>query len=175
MENQTIRKFKLFFAWNDDKEEAWLSQMAREGWHLQSLGFPGSYTFTAGKPRNDVYRLDYIIDRKNYQNYLQLFQDSGWEHVGEMGNWQYFRTRQQGSQMPEIYTDKASNTQKYALIMLPLIVFLPIFVWMITRPISLESRFYDFYSTAKLAMSLIMMLYVYAMVRLLVRINRLKK
>jgi hypothetical protein len=175
MENHTIRKFKLFFAWNDDKEEAWLSQMAREGWHLQSLGLPGSYTFAAGEPREDVYRLDYIIDRKDYQNYLQLFQDSGWEHVGELSGWQYFRTRQQGSQMPEIYTDNASKTQKYARVMLPLIIFLPIFVTMTTRPVSIESKFYDFYSIAKLVMSLIMVLYVYTMVRLLVRINRLKK
>lgn len=175
MEKQTIRKFKLFFAWNDDKQEAWLSQMGREGWHLQSLGLPGSYTFIAGEPREDVYRLDYLINRKDYQNYLQLFQDSGWEHVGELGGWQYFRTREQGSQMPEIYTDNASKTQKYGRVMFPLIIFLPIFFSMITRPISIESKFYDFYSIAKLVMSVIMMLYVYAMVRLLVRINRLKK
>jgi len=175
MENQTIRKYKLFFAWNDDKEEAWLSKMAREGWHLQSLGFPGSFTFTAGEPREDVYRLDFIINRKDYQQYLQLFRDAGWEHVGEVGGWQYFRTRKQGNQMPEIYTDNASKAQKYARVIMPLIIFLPIFINLATRPVSMESRYYDFYSITKLVMSFIIMLYTYAMVRLLVRINRLKK
>ena len=175
MVNQTIRKYKLFFAWNDDKEEAWLNKMAREGWHLKSMGFPGSYTFSAGGPREDIYRLDFIINRTDYHHYLQLFQDAGWEHVTEMGGWQYFRTSKQGSQIPEIYTDNASKIQKYARVMIPLIVFLPIFINMATRPVSIESKFYDLYSITKLAMSLIIMLYAYAMVKLIVRINRLKK
>lgn len=175
MENQTMHKYKWFFAWNDDKEEAWLSKMAREGWHLQSLGLPGSYTFAAGEPREDVYRLDYIINRKDYQQYLQLFRDAGWEHVGELGGWQYFKTRQQGSQMPEIYTDNASKAQKYARVLVFLIIFLPIYVNLVTRTVPMDSNYYDFYSIAKLVMSLIIVLYVYAMVRLIVRINRLRK
>lgn len=175
MEKQTMRKFKWFFAWDDEREEAWLSQMAREGWHLQSLGLPSFYTFAAGEPREDVYRLDYIIDHMDYQNYLQLFQDAGWEHIGEMGGRQYFRTHLHGSQVPEIYTDNSSKTQKYTRLLLPLIVFLPIYFVMITRPVSMESKFYDLYSIAKVVMSLVMLLYVYTMVMLLIRINRLRK
>ena len=175
MENQTMSKFKWFFAWNDDKEEAWLSRMAREGWHLQSLGLPGSYIFTSGEPREEVYRLDFIINRKDYQQYLQLFGDAGWEHVAEMGGWQYFRTRKQDNQMPEIYTDNASKAQKYVRVMLPLIIFLPIFINMSLRPVPMESNLYDFYSIAKLFMSLLILLYSYAILRLFVRINHLRK
>jgi len=175
MENRTMRKFRLFFAWNDDEEEAWLSKMASEGWHLQSLGLPGSFTFAAGEPREDVYRLDYIFVRKDYQQYLQLFRDAGWEHVAELGGWQYFRTPNQASKVPEIYTDSTSKAQKYSRVLLPLIIFLPIFINMSTRPVSMESNYYDLYSIAKLVMTFIMVLYVYAMVRLLVRISRLRK
>jgi len=33
----TISKIKWFWAWQDEKEEAWLSNMARDGWHLKGL------------------------------------------------------------------------------------------------------------------------------------------
>jgi hypothetical protein len=45
MNKKTMRKNKWFWAWNDDKEKAWLGQMASEGWHLVSLGLPGTYIF----------------------------------------------------------------------------------------------------------------------------------
>jgi hypothetical protein len=120
MEQKNIRKYKLFGAWNDDKEEAWLSGMARQGLHLHSLGFPGIYNFTAGEPREDVYRLDFITDRKDYQNYLQLFKDAGWEHMGEMGGWQYFRTRkprEPGTR--DLYRQCLQGPKIYPLVNLP--------------------------------------------------------
>jgi hypothetical protein len=175
MDDRILHKYKWFWAWDDEKEEAWLSKMAHDGWHLQSLGLPGSYTFAAGEPREDVYRMDYIIQGKDYQHYLQLFRDAGWEHIGVLGGWQYFRTRKQGSQMPEIYTDNASKAQKYSRVLVFLVVFLPIFTMTVTRPVSTESSYYDFFSIIKVIMSLFMVLYAYAMVRLVMRINRLKK
>ncbi len=175
MDTKTLVKHKWFWAWNDDREEAWLSQMAQEGWHLQSLGLPGEYTFVAGEPRQDVYRLDYIIDRKEYQNYLQLFQDAGWEHIGQMGGWQYFKTRMQGSRVPEIYTDNASKQQKYARLMLLLFIFLPIFIFLATRQVPAGSNIYDLYSIVKLFFSLILILFAYAIVRIGLRILRLRK
>lgn len=84
VEAQTVRKFKWFWAWQDDKEEAWLSEMAQAGWHLKWPAMPGFYTFEAGAPRQDVYRLDYVFSNKDYQNYLQLFQDAGWQHLGDL-------------------------------------------------------------------------------------------
>ena len=124
----TMKKFKWFWAWQDEKEESWLSSMAQEGWHLKGLGFPGMYIFNSGEPRNDHYRMDFITDRKNYQNYLQLFKDAGWEHLGEMGGWQYFRANAETNIPPEIYTDKDSKAKKYQRLMLYLVIFLPIFL-----------------------------------------------
>lgn len=40
MENKTIRKVKWFWGWADEKEEAWLGEMAQQGWHLRRLVFP---------------------------------------------------------------------------------------------------------------------------------------
>lgn len=171
----TISKFKWFWAWQDEKEEAWLHEMANQGMHFQSVSSPGFYKFEVGKPRNDYYRMDFIIDRKDYQNYLQLFKDSGWEHLGEMGGWQYFRTKAEGTAIPEIYTDKDSKAQKYQRLLTILIVFLPIYFMMSTRPVDSTSRFAELYNAGKFIMSLLLILYACAMIKIFQRIQQLKK
>ena len=171
----TVKKFKWFWAWQDEKEENWLHEMALSGYHLRSFGLPGSYEFEVGEPRNDFYRMDYNIDRKDYQNYLQLFQDAGWEHLGEMGGWQYFRASGEGNTISEIYTDKASKSQKYQRLITILVVFLPIFITITTRPVETASRFAELYNAGKLLGAFILLFYVYAMVSILRRISELKR
>jgi len=169
-----MSKFKWFWAWQDEKEEAWLHEMAMRGLHLRSVSLPGFYEFEMSEPRNDYYRMDYIVDRKDYQQYLQLFKDADWEHLGEMGGWQYFRTEGKGNAVPEIYTDKDSKAQKYQRLILILIVFLPIFLTMSTRPVDSTSQFAELYLAGKFIMSLFLILYAYAMVMILRRILKLK-
>lgn len=171
----TVSKFKWFWAWQDEKEELWLHEMAKQGLHFQSVKLPGSYLFEVGEPRDDYYRMDFIIDRKDYENYLQLFKDAGWENLGEMDGWQYFRTEGRGNAVPEIYTDKDSKAQKYQRLMLILVVFLPIFMTIITRPADSSSRFAEVYNAGKFLGAILMMFYVYAMVSILRRITELKR
>ena len=52
MEKKRMKKFKLFWAWEDDKEEKWLGEMSRLGWHLEAPGFPGFYYYAKGEPRD---------------------------------------------------------------------------------------------------------------------------
>lgn len=125
------RVWRWFWAWQDEEEEAWLRSMAQQGWHLQSVGFPGVYTFNQGEARDVVYRLDYLREKKDFTAYLQLFQDAGWERVGEYNNWQYFRMRHPGGELPEIFTDNLSKILKYRRVMRGLTVFQPIFLFMI--------------------------------------------
>ena len=132
------------------------------------------YDFTAGEPRRDVYRMDYITDRKDYQNYLQLFRDAGWEHLGEMGGWQYFRKTAKEGEQPEIYTDNASKATKYQRLMTILIVFLPIFMMFIARPIATDSRFYDLYGIGKVLGAILMLIYTVAMVKMMQRVLKLR-
>jgi hypothetical protein len=82
----TVKKFKCFRAWQDEKEEARLGEMAKRGLHLEAIPFPGIYQFLPGDPGNYVYRLDFqALKAKDRDSYLQLFSDAGWEHVGDMG------------------------------------------------------------------------------------------
>src|SRR5512133_3384676 len=91
-QRNTLQIKKIFWGWEDDKEEAWLREQANQGRHLVKIEW-GLYTFEPGAPRDVVYRMDYIhtTDPKKVEEYLQFFQDAGWEHVGEILGWHYFR------------------------------------------------------------------------------------
>ena len=169
-----ITKFKLFWAWQDEEEEAWLHAMSTRGLHLQALPFPTIYKFEVDNPRNDYYRMDYIVDKKDYLNYLQLFRDTGWEHIGEMGGWQYFRTAAEGSSIPEIYTDNDSKAQKYQRLITILIVFLPVFLATSIGKVDPSSRFAGLYLAGKLINSILLLLYTFALIMIFKRIRELK-
>ena len=174
MAEQTIRKFKVFWAWQDDKEEAWLRQMSQEGHHLASLGFPGFYNFTAGEPLNYVYRMDFFTETKDYAHYLQLFKDAGWEHLGRMGSWQYFRILAKEGESPEIYTDPDSKIQKYRRLLTYLIIFLPIWNVIFLRNLGSSGhevlRFIGF-----VAYIVFTVAFITAVMQLLKRIKALKR
>lgn len=119
--------------------------------------------------------MDYIINPKDYQNYLQLFIDAGWEHIGKMGGWQYFRKSIQGDNVPEIYTDNTSKAQKYQRVLITLVILLPVLTMFVIRPATEGSALYDFYSIIKTLMGFFMILYIYAMVRIFRRILQLMK
>jgi len=171
MNTNYITKYKWFWAWNDDREEAWLSEMARDGLHLKQVTL-GSYTFEQGEPENYVYRLDYrAIKSKDKESYLQLFEDAGWEHVGEMSGWVYFRIKANPGEAPEIFSDAESKMGKYQRIMMYLVILLPIML--ILRP-STAGRYGTFSFVVEALFAVLMLLYVIAMVQLFRRMNEVK-
>jgi hypothetical protein len=129
METETCWKFRWFWAWQDDHEEEWLGSMSRAGWHLTKFGYPGVYFFRKGEPKNYIYRLDFQTSRmKDRDAYLQLFHDAGWEHLGNMSAWEYFRKEAKPGEAPEIFTDPESKIQKYLRVLRFLVIFCPIIV-----------------------------------------------
>ena len=164
--NETKRVFRWFWAWNDEQEEAWLTDMARKGWHLREPGIFGFYTFERGAPRNVAYRLDFKTAGKDIEEYLQLFADAGWEHVGEMGGWHCFRKEATEGEMPEIYTDKCSKIHKYQRLFFFLIIFLPIFSVTLNSVGRAPS---GLMKALSLVLGFFMVLYVYALARIFLR------
>jgi len=114
MKNTPIRKTKWFWPWQDDQEEAWLDEMSKKGFHFQKVNHFGIYTFEQGIPVNYAYRLDYQESIKDEQQYFQLFQDSGWQHIDTMNGWRYFRQEIKNGKVPEIFTDAETKIKKYA-------------------------------------------------------------
>lgn len=170
MENKTMRKFKWFWAWQDEAEEDWLREKSNEGWHLTNIGFPTIYSFKAGEAKDFIYRLDYRSHYKmEKEDYLQLFRDSGWEYVEEMAGWHYFRQLARPGEELEIYTDAESKIGKYQRLL--------IFLGILTLPLILITinMNYAYSSIIQAMIFLLFVLYVYAIIRILIRIRELKR
>ncbi len=168
----TIRKFRWFWAWEDEKEEAWLGDMARQGWHLSSMSLPAYYTFESGPEKNYVFRMDYFIDSANKPGYLQLFKDAGWDYFGEMGGWQYFGKEASEGSVPEIFSDNLSKAKKYERLLFLLIAFLPIYVVNLNH---LNKRDGFLSLAATLLLFAILVFYGYSIIKLGTRVQQLKK
>jgi hypothetical protein len=125
-ETTTRRVFRVFSAWHDDRKEAWLSEMARQGWHLQRARFI-SYTFERGEARDIVYKLDYRpLKKRDRDEYEGLFRAAGWEHVCECSSWHYFRTPAIAGASPDIFSDTESRVAKYKRLLTLFIVLIPV-------------------------------------------------
>jgi len=167
------RIFRWFWAWQDEKEQAWLSDMAAQGWHLDRLGFPGLYHFRAGDSSKMVYRLDYrTLQHRERESYLQLFEDAGWEHVGDLSGWVYFRKEVQPGEDPEIFSDLESKSKKYQRLLLLLVIFLPILTVLMPE---FDQPHGGLFSILTGLYVVLILFYVYAMIRLLGRIGELQK
>lgn len=165
------QQFHWFWAWEDEKEEAYLREMALQGWHFRSVCFPGMYTFLKGEPRNDYYRLDFFTDQKEKETYLQLFEDAGWRHAGAYGSWQYFCKTARNGEAPEIFTDNESKQRKYGRILLFMILFMPMYVVFLTR---VNEASNVTMKTITCVIFLFFVVYTYAMLMLMRRISQLK-
>jgi len=175
MVKDRVTRFRWFWAWQDEKEEAWLGEMSRRGLHLASVGLPCFYTFIRGEPRNMTYRLDYQpYTKKEREDYLQLFRDAGWEHVGEMAAWQYFRKEAAPGENPEIYTDIESKVAKYKRLLGYLLILLaPLWVILIIQ--FGDGVPYPWLSGIKIFGFVVGTLLLYAAVRVFLRIRQLRR
>jgi hypothetical protein len=162
--------YKFFWPWQDADQEAWLHEMANQGWHLLGLNSPGRYTFSAGKPANIVYRLDFQGKRDlELGDYFQLFQDAGWEHVGKMGGWHYFRKAFETSMVDEIFTDNQTKVEKYNRLAIYLISPAVGVLFVIMPAV-------DYFTpAAKVAFALCYCGLLYVVIRILVRIQQLRR
>jgi hypothetical protein len=91
--------WKIFFAWNFDKEEKWLNKMAAEGWQLFDVG-PNRYTFEEGAPGEYIYRLEMLKNRSEgakSMQYIAFVEETGAEHIGTVSQRAYFRKKAGGA------------------------------------------------------------------------------
>lgn len=138
MQKRFMKKFKLFFVWEHEKEEEWLTYMSSRGYRLlkASVGF---YTFEICDSEDFVYKLDYKrIRGRKLHDYISFFEDFGWEYVDSLLFWHYFRKRGSTYDLPELYSDSESKGQIFkqliAMISVLAIIFIPVlafFVYML--------------------------------------------
>ena len=174
MDNNTIHVMRLFMAWQDEDEEVWLREMSKSGLHLKKADLFGSYIFTRGEPREYIYRLDFRNEMKSdLKTYYQLFEEAGWEHVGVLGGWQYWRRPYDPADAGEIFTDPDSKLEKYrrlsVYLLVPLILLFSstVNIMNIGRP-SVMVAFLPIFAV-------IFVLAVYSEIRVYQRIQELKR
>ncbi|MFC2072194.1 DUF2812 domain-containing protein [Chloroflexota bacterium] len=175
MSENTIRKFKWFWPWQDEQEEAWLRNMSQKGWHLSSLELPCIYRFRTGEPRDYVYRLDYQrFPKKDKQEYQQLFRDAGWEYICEMSSWpQYFRKEAREGETPEIFTDIESKVAKYKRVMAFLAFYVLILIVFLNN--ILIDNPYSWWGIIRVIYLLVMGGLIYSIIKLMLRIKQLRR
>lgn len=129
---KTVKKFKWFTIADYEKEEAYLTEMNKKGYRLKEISWSVIFTFDVTEPEEIVYRLD-VKDPNDtdYNQYLLLFQDSGWEHIFDVMGWSYFRKSNLKKQT-EIYSDDESRMELVKKIfytrLLPLLLLFTIIV-----------------------------------------------
>ena len=84
---ETKKIWKIFLVWDYDKEEAWLNEMAAQGWTLTAVGFC-NYTFVKTEPGAYNIRMEM---RPHDDGYLEFLRESGVEYVGRIIQWHYYR------------------------------------------------------------------------------------
>lgn len=97
-----------------DKEERWLNDMSREGYHLTKKGL--FYQFEEGKPSNHLIRMDYrkFKTKEHYVEYVQLFKDSGWRKIaGHKNSGEQYFEKIDSNATNEIFSDNSSRAMKY--------------------------------------------------------------
>ena len=87
METRTVRKW--FFVWEFEKEEAWLNDMAMNGWALSGVGYC-TYHFVKCEPGEYIIRTEM---RPHDEDYVSFMTETGAEYVGRMMMWIYFRKK----------------------------------------------------------------------------------
>lgn len=121
-------KVRVFTIVGYEEEENWLREQHRQGWKLVNTNLPVFYHFVRCRPEDLVYRLDY----KNMQeddNYMQMFEDYGWEYFNNCMGWLYFRkpaSEMDSNKDAEIFSDEESKLDMLRYIlktrMLPMVV-----------------------------------------------------
>jgi hypothetical protein len=107
----TTTFWRYFFAHQDPAQERWLDAQARRGLHLVKPGL-FRFTFAQGAPSDARYRLDFQMLRgEPRREYLALFNDAGWEFLGQVANRYYFRARPDALS-PEILSDAESRRDR---------------------------------------------------------------
>ncbi len=191
--NEDHRRFKkvsrIFFAWQEKKEEDWLIEMSKNGWHLDDTGFL-TYKFRKGEPKDIIYRLDFkIIRNETIDDYITLFEDSGWEFISRMGPWFYFRTEAKKGEIQELYSDNKSkikmyNSLRWLLIILcgPIVYNLPNLYGRIINAVGdgimddmlAQALIINFAFPLAIFLSLVLGLMIYGIIRISIVIKRLK-
>ena len=86
---------KWFWAWEFEKEEQWLNEMAAKGLALVGVGYC-RYDFEPCEPGEYTFKLEMLDNAPSHpesQTYIRFIEETGAEQIGSMLRWVYFRKK----------------------------------------------------------------------------------
>jgi hypothetical protein len=100
--------YKLLWAWEYDKEEKWLNEMAAKGMALISVGLC-KYIFEDSEPGEYTYKIE-LLDKmpSRSEAYIRFLEETGAEHVGSIFRWIYIRKKTSEGAL-DLYSDIESR------------------------------------------------------------------
>ena len=102
--------YKLLWAWEYDKEENWLNEMAAKGMALVSVGLC-KYIFEDSEPGEYTYKIELLGKmpyRSDSEAYIRFLEETGAEHVGSILRWIYIRKKTSDGAL-DLYSDIESR------------------------------------------------------------------
>lgn len=88
----TKTEIRLFTVPEWEKEQDYLRQMHKMGWKLVRVNGLCMFHFVRYQPEDVVYQLDYNQEGISHKDqYVQMFQDCGWEYLQDYVGYSYFR------------------------------------------------------------------------------------
>jgi hypothetical protein len=103
---------KYFSVFDYEKEQEYLRMMHRSGWKFVKVTGMGNYWFEPCQPEDVMYQLDYNQEGvKHKAEYIQMFQDCGWEYIQDFVGYSYFRKPVANGIKEEIFCDDESRLQ----------------------------------------------------------------
>lgn len=109
-DTKTEIKYFSIAAWK--KEESYLRKQHNEGWEFVKVNGIGCYHLKKCEPLDVIYQLDYNSESDSQKSeYVQLFQDCGWEYLQNYVGYSYFRKNasEMDGDEEEIFCDDASR------------------------------------------------------------------
>lgn len=102
--------YKLFWAWEYEKEEKWINEMSRKGMALVSVGLC-KYIFKDAVPGDYIYKIE-LLDKspRNAESeaYIKFLEETGIEHISSLLRWIYLRKKAADGQF-DLYSDMDSK------------------------------------------------------------------
>ena len=113
---------KIFLPWQEEKEQAFLEDMARKGYLLTRVQFC-NYIFKQIEPRDVVFQSDFVDINVDKAEYLQIFEDAGWHLAFNYGSWYYFYHEKTADKSTlNIFSNNNSKRQKYKRVLMFLLL-----------------------------------------------------
>lgn len=137
--DRRLRKEYHWFALTDyEQEENFLRKKHNAGYKLAKVTMLGTYYFEKCKPEDVIYKLDFNPQKpEDKDNYIQMYEDYGWEYIQDLNEYSYFRKPAAGENIAseketanqydsEIFSDDESKLEMMKRIfvkkMLPILI-----------------------------------------------------